>query len=294
MVDVSVVQKKFEDGEFEEYKGKNFGKKYFDKIHRRGDTDCYWIDSQGTKRILFKIRRGVIPPDMAKKVYDTFLVHSKKANDQRSVASGSGLRKWDKSVSRSDVIVRSNISGYFDKPYMQIKKYFKTTTVCRTTAFTKKNWSKWEKVIPFFELIASKYKELAPEMYKRQIGLFSKCPPGFRIGKTPFSTVTSNYNWRTSCHKDRGDYKDGMGNLTVLGGKFRGGYVGFPQFKVAVDVRPGDVVIMDVHQWHCNTELDTNDTDRTRLSFVTYFREKISECNKKKVIGDDVYYYKSL
>lgn len=113
-----------------------------------------------------------------------------------------------------------------------------------------------------------------------------------RIGKTPFTTVTSNYNWRTSCQKDQGDFRDGMGNLTVLGGDFKGGYLGFPQFGVAVEVRPRDTSIMDVHQWHCNTELKTNDKDKIRLSFVTYFREKMVDFNKKKVIDGEVYYFK--
>lgn len=294
MVETIIVRKKYSDREFESNSGKNFDKKHFTTISRKGDVDCYWVDDQGVQRILFKIRRKVIPEEIAKITYNTFVKHSMKVNDQRSVASGSGLRKWDKNVSRSGVLVRSNISGYFDKPYMQIKKHFKTTNVCRTTAFTKKNLDKWEKTIPFFEIIASKYKQLAPEEYRKQIELFSKCPPGFQIGNTPFTTVTSNYNWRTACHKDSGDFQEGLGNITVLGGDFKGGYLGFPQFRVAVDVRPGDVVIMDVHQWHCNTELETNDTDRTRLSFVTYFRENMVHCNKKKIIDGDVYYYKSL
>ena len=287
------VSKKFGDREFQEYEGKNFSRKYFRKIFKTGDVDCYWTDTDGSRKILFKIRRNVIPPEMAREVYGVFLKHSKKVNDQRSVASGSEEKKKnDRGITRSNVLVRSNISGYFDTPYMQIKKHFKTTTVCRTTAFTRNNWDKWERVIPFFEIIAKKYKELAPEMYSLQLREMAKCPPGFRIGRTPFTTVTSNYNWRTACHRDRGDFSRGLGNLTVLGGKFRGGYLGFPQFRVAVDVRPGDVVIMDVHQWHCNTELDTNDNDRTRLSFVTYFREKMVDCNKKKIIDGNEYYYK--
>ena len=137
------------------------------------------------------------------------------------------------------------------------------------------------------------YKELAPKHHRKQCSLFKKCPPGMRIGRTPFTTITTNYNWRTACHKDKGDYKDGLGNLTVLGDNtFKGGYLGFPQFKVAVDVRPGDTVIMDVHQWHCNTELDA-DENRVRLSFVSYFREKMVNCDKKKIINGETYWYKS-
>lgn len=293
MVKKVIVTKIHTDKDFEKFSGENFNKKYYKKIFKKGDIDCYWKDSDGKEHILFKVRRKVIPEDLQQLVFKTFLSHSKKVNDQRSVASGNQKRKWDKGVSRSNVSIRSNISGYFDTPYMQIQKHFKTKTVCRTTAFTRKNLEKWKSTIPFFELIAKQYKNLAPEQYKKQMNLFKKCPPGFQIGKTPFTTVTSNYNWRTACHKDKGDFEQGMGNLTVLGSDFEGGYLGFPQFGVAVDVRPRDTAIMDVHQWHCNTELKVNDTDKIRLSFVTYFREKMVNCDKKKIINGETYYYKS-
>lgn len=286
------VKKIHSDEYMNSLKGSNFDEKYYKKVIKSGNVDCLWRDSDGVDRVLFKVRRGVISPELAKKAFDTFVRHSRTINDQRSVASGTSKRIWDGGISRSKDTIRSNISGYFDTPYMQIQKHFKTKTVCRTTAFTKKNWDKWEKVIPFFEKIAECYRKLAPREYKLQMELFKKCPPGFQIGSTPFTTVTSNYNWRTSCHRDKGDFSGGMGNLTVLGGDFKGGYVGFPQFGVALDVRPRDTVIMDVHQWHCNTELDADDT-RIRLSFVTYFREKMVDCNTKKVIDGDIYYFKS-
>jgi hypothetical protein len=288
-----IVKKIHSDEYMNERKGANFGKSYFGKIILSGNVDCMWEDEDKNLRLLFKVRRKVIPEDIAKDAFNTFVKHSMKLNDQRAVAAGTDKKIWDKNgISRSTSTVRSNISGYFDKPYMQIKKHFNTTTVCRTTAFTTKNWDKWEKSLPFFQKIADCYKELAPVEYRKQISLFKTCPSGFRIGKTPFTTVTSNYNWRTSCHRDKGDFKDGMGNLTVLGGDFKGGYLGFPQFGVAVDVKSRDVAIMDVHQWHCNTELYTNDKDKVRLSFVTYFREKMVQCNKKKVVDGVVYYFK--
>ena len=113
-----------------------------------------------------------------------------------------------------------------------------------------------------------------------------------QVGQTPFTTVTSNYNWRTSMHKDRGDFKGGLGNLTILGDDtYKGGHLGFPQFRVAVDVRPMDFVLMDVHQWHCNTPLKA-DKDNVRLSFVCYFREKMVDCNTKKIHKGQTVYYK--
>lgn len=282
---VKIVKKLYEDKDFEKYKDTNFNEAYYKKIYKKKDIDCYWADTDNIKRILFKIRRKVISDDIQKLVRDVFEKFNKK-----NVFSKQTSFKADYNTNfRSP---RSKISGFYDRPSPNIFNKFKTKTVCRTTAFTRDNLEKWKTVIPFFELIAEIYKELAPEEYNRQIKLFKKCPPGFQIGKTPFTTITSNYNWRTACHKDSGDFKDGLGNLTVVGDKgFSGGYLGFPQFGVAVDVRPGDTVIMDVHQWHCNTELQADDNN-VRLSFVSYFREKMVKCNKKKIIDGEIYWFK--
>lgn len=291
MVKTIFVKKIYSDEFMNDKKGCNFDLSHYSRVIKRGDIDCYWEDEDGKRNVLFKVRRRVISKGNAKTTFDSFVKHSKTVNDQRSIASGTDKRIWDKGISRSTEKIRSNISGYFDKPYMQIQKHFNTKTVCRTTSFTKKNWNKWESSIPFFETIANCYKELCPIEYNSQMMLFKDSPSGFQIGNTPFTTVTSNYNWRTSCHKDKGDYSGGMGNLTILGGDFKGGFIGFPQFDIAVDLRPRDTAIMDVHQWHCNTELDADD-NRIRLSFVTYFREKMVDCNKKKVINGDIYYFK--
>ena len=88
--------------------------------------------------------------------------------------------------------------------------------------------------------------------------------------------MTINHNWRTALHKDAGDLKEGFGNLVVLEeGKYKGGETGFPQYGVCVDVRQGDFLAMDVHEWHCNTKLlyggehDTSQEDEFYES-VTY------------------------
>ena len=49
-----------------------------------------------------------------------------------------------------------------------------------------------------------------------------------------------------------------------------------------VVVREGDFLGMDVHQYHCNTEINPITKDYTRLSIVAYLREKMIECAKKK------------
>ena len=288
MINTFYVKKKYSDNEFKNNEGTYFGESHYNKIYKKGDIDVFWKDDNGGEKILFKIRRGVIPKDMHNKIREIYEPFVKKGDNKHNQGFISDISK--KYGYRSS---KSKISGYFDKSYQQLNKHFETINVCRTTSFTRDNFEEWKKAIPFFERIGKIYKELAPEHHRKQCSLFKHCPPGMRIGRTPFTTITTNYNWRTACHKDRGDYRLGMGNLTVLGDNtFEGGYLGFPQFKVAVDVRPGDTVIMDVHQWHCNTELDANE-NRVRLSFVSYFREKMVNCNKKKVINGETFWHKS-
>jgi hypothetical protein len=125
-----------------------------------------------------------------------------------------------------------------------------------------------------------------------------------------------NRNFRTALHKDDGDFKEGFGNLTVLEyGQYSGGATCFPRFGVGFNVRTGDFLAMDVHEWHCNNEMtETNDQKEynkrlpkiysnslttgtlgqekpfTRISFVCYLREKLVSCKS----GPTHEYYKRI
>ena len=81
-----------------------------------------------------------------------------------------------------------------------------------------------------------------------------------------------------------------MGNLIVVGKDFTGGYLGFPQFKILIKIEPGDFLLMDSHQWHCNTPIKILKDGGFRLSFVMYIREDMKLCKRKKMIENNVYY----
>lgn len=305
MVKVIYVKKKISDEKFEKYaNGKHFGRKHFDRVIR-DDTDCYWVDELGKKHILFKFRKNAITlgksqVEKIRNIYEQFGkegTNNIKTNSFKLTSNVSNKKTYTsgkpviKIYTRSQ---RSKISGFYDRASIpNLIRNFNTTNVCRTTRFTRDHFDKWTEALPLFEKISNIYKRLAPTYYKKQILLFDKSPKGLRIGNTAFTTVTSNYNWRTACHKDKGDFSGGLGNLSILGDDtYTGGYLGFPQFKVAVDVRPLDVIIMDVHQWHCNTELKANE-DNVRLSFVCYYRNNMLNCNRKGKYSE-TYYYKSM
>ena len=123
----------------------------------------------------------------------------------------------------------------------------------------------------------------SPFYYKKQRERANESPL-YLIGDSCFSTLTLNYNWRTACHYDVGDYTDGLSIISVLGDdNWEGCLIGFPKYKIAVDVRVGDIIIMDSHEMHCNTEFkDSPDNDGNaefnRLSVVFYLRQNMNNC----------------
>ena len=208
--------------------------------------------------------------------------------------------------------VSSGILGYYDKPdrnlfnpsninnnnnnsntKIKISRKRKIPT-CRTTKFTRDQVEKWDKCLPLLKEADKQFKKLVPDRHKTQL-IRAKKTPKFQIKNTAFSTITINYNFRTALHKDKGDLEEGFGNLLVLeksksensneSHDYSGGYLCFPQFKIGVDVRQGDFLAMDVHQFHTNTKINSlikGKNNYGRLSIVCYLRKNMIKCVKKK------------
>jgi hypothetical protein len=178
---------------------------------------------------------------------------------------------------------------------------------CRMTRFTSKFFDKYTDGLPYIQELSNQYKLLHPEAFKSQFDRI-KLSPSYQIADTPFSTVTINRNFRTGLHKDKGDY-GGVAVLSVLErGEYNGGVLMMPRYGIGIDIRQGDVLVSDVHQWHCNTELwtteeqdknnlllepyFTNDKNKMisgseynfdRISFVCYLREKMIDCPTENI-----------
>lgn len=171
--------------------------------------------------------------------------------------------------------VFSGIAGSYEK-YPRIP-------YCRLTAFTANNSKKFEKAIPFIEVISQKFQELVPGRFEVQKEAISRVDQEFKVGNSVYSTITVNKNYRTAAHRDAGDFKEGFGNLTTLsnGPDWDGCYLVFPEYRAAVDVRPGDLLLAELHSIHGNTEISSPNDDHERISVVCYMREKIVECGSK-------------
>ena len=303
-VTIIVVKKMMSDSQIS-----NCEADYFDNNHYKhtinSDTDCYRIDENGDKILLAKFRKRVIPDHLSKLGMKNLKKAAMQKHDNRGASAGKiDVSKMPKYANNPKLFhgkskfrilgyyskitgkfvnnslgnqSKSNIIGYFDK---RDRNLGVGAPPCRTTAFTSQQYEKYKETIPLIKAIDRQFKKLIPDRHKIKHEQAHKTPK-FVIADTSFSTVTINYNWRTALHKDAGDLKEGYGNLVVLEeGKYKGGETGFPQYGVCVDVRQGDFLAMDVHEWHCNTKLVPISKDYTRLSMVAYLRENMIRCNK--------------
>jgi len=243
------------------------------------DADVY--DINGT--LLLRFRKNKLKNKNIKNFYDNVIDFATKSTSKNR---GSTTGSKDKSVWTNPEVM-SNIIGYFDK-LSPIHKYLlkkrgqslpKITV--RETKFVQDYPDKYKKLIPLIKEIDYYYKKYIPDRYVKQKKKANQTP--FRISSTAFTTITTNVNFQTSIHTDKGDDIEGFGNLAVIEhGKYTGGETCFPQYGIGVNVRNSDILYMDVHQPHANLPIKLETPDVKRLSIVCYLRTSIWKQTKGK------------
>lgn len=259
------------------------------------EEDCDVFKPDGSPLIIF--RREVLPEKVCQIAYPAIReaaaisqnrgyaagaipekVEDRKGNRVKLAAVMSGTRarplKKDGTVSNTNYAqeVESGIIGYFDRnarfPY------------CRTTAYTMRQVEKWKKVLPLIQSVGEVFKKECPERYAAQMEIVKKTSPDFVIENSPFTTVTVNRNWRTAAHKDAGDLKEGFGVMCALraGQPYKGCYLVFPRYRVAVNMRTRDLLLAEVHEVHGNSPIIGIENLYERISLVLYYREKMVNC----------------
>ena len=163
--------------------------------------------------------------------------------------------------------VFSGVAGWFDR-YPRIP-------FGRATSYTRDEPEKFALSFPFLQSLDRGFKELLPWRWGNQRAAADKLDPRFLVPETVFTTITVNKTFRTACHRDAGDLDSGLSNLLVVGkGNYTGGYLVFPEYRIAVNVRPGDLLLVNNHEIiHANTEIVLDTPDAERISLVCYFRE---------------------
>jgi hypothetical protein len=309
MVKKIVLDKKISDIDISKKEGYFFSDTDFDTIITE-DYDVFRKENH-TELLLLSFRKNVLSKKNCIDSYNSLKEYAKRKHNNRGSAGGlldvSKLPNYVKEITnktkfrtyykgkdnkeKKDHIsnyVQSGIIGYFDRyDRNQLgKDKEKPKIPCRTTKFTKEQVEKWDKCLPLIKEINKHFKKQVSNRHKIQLTR-AKLTKEFQILNTAFSTITINLNYRTALHKDKGDLEEGFGNLIVLEGDkcetgkepYSGGYLGFPQYGVCVDVRQGDFLAMDVHQFHCNTEIIGENC--SRLSIVCYLRKNMIKCLNK-------------
>jgi hypothetical protein len=155
----------------------------------------------------------------------------------------------------------------------------------RATAYTEHNYEKFKKCYPFIQSLNRGFKELMPRRWQLQKDAADKIDPEFLIPETVFTTLTVNNTWTTACHRDFSNLRDSISNLLVLSDNdnYSGGYLTFPEYRIAVNVRPGDLLIVENAKIiHGNTKITKNDPDAHRISVVSYFRDGMLDLGTKE------------
>jgi hypothetical protein len=191
--------------------------------------------------------------------------------DVRAVAHSS-LRKMGRG-SHEKRPYQGDAGGYFD---------------CRATKFTASDLDGWSRVLGYVGSLDDKFRsenEALQGRYDVQRAAADRTDPSLIINGTAFSTITVNC-WdatrdrRSPLHKDSRDLVEGFG---VIGCASSFGYEGatliFPAFRIGFDLRAGDVLLCDVHEFHCNAPLIASGPFE-RIIVVAYFVEDMVACGK--------------
>lgn len=196
--------------------------------------------------------------------------------NNRGIAAGSGYIKkvkQDGSVSKTNrgASVNSGMFGFYERtprfPY------------CRACAWNMYNPEKYSAVLPTLQGVSELFKYNVYDKWLYQKEFVSRTNPDFVIDQTVFTTITVNKNFRTAAHKDAGDLENGFSAMTVGSeGLWAGANLVFPDFRVAVELGHGDLILFQPHEFHGNTPLLPMSKNAARWSFVHYYRTNIQHC----------------
>ena len=246
------------------------------------DADVFIENPDGSAgKLLIRFRKNKLSKEKVDAFWDNVIQFARKDTTNRGTASGSKIKDLSNNPK-----IKTNIIGYFDtispsQKFLLKNAGIKLDSTARETAFIRDNPEKFERLIPLVKEIDEYYEKYAPEYYAKQRKKADQTH--FKIRGTSFTTITTNVNFQTSLHKDKGDDSDGFGNLAVIErGEYTGAETCFPQFGVGVDCRTCDILFMDVHYWHSNLPMKKITKDAERLSIVCYLRWRLWEMTRGK------------
>jgi hypothetical protein len=269
-IDIIYVRADIPDEEMEKLKNKLIERSSIKDIIKN-DCDVYTEDNI----LLLKYRKNKLDNKNIDEFYNNVINFAKKSyTTNRGSVCGSNKKNL-----LDNPKVFSNVIGYMDdfsakqKYLLKIQKK-KVEYNVRECRFNADYPEKYKNLMPLIQEIDDNYKKLIPENYNKQLKKANETL--FRISNTSFTTITTNVNFQTSIHRDKGDDEEGFGNLCVIeNGEYNGAETCFPQYGIGVDVRNGDILFMDVHKYHGNLPMVSKNNDVIRLSIVCYLRHNV-------------------
>lgn len=262
--------------QWDDFLGQKLGEDSYDVLLTE-DADVFTPEGE----LLLNFRKKCIPQLACADAFAELRKLNQKTSN-RGMASGKGLQRkrirQDGTISNTNEVPRehqviSNIIGYFDR-YTRIP-------YCRQTAYNANHPEEFARVLPFLKGASAAFARHAPERFAVQMEVVKKTNPDFVIQGTVFTTITVNKNWQTAVHTDKGDLKEGLSCITALrAGKFTGGNLVFPHYRVAVNLDTSDLLLFDSHHMHGNTPLVAENRREPfeRVSLVLYYRKKMQHC----------------
>ena len=231
-----IVAKMMTDSEIESKAGHFFDRSHYLRV-LDNDVDIY--DENGD--LIAALRKNVIPAELSVLGSKSFLKYSKKMKStNRGMASGLvDLSKFSKNAvelldegkvksrikfkdgrvstyklcNSSNSIVAGYINGKALSDYKKPNQIQSEPTKGRLTAFSKNQPEAWDQFLPLLDYVNNLFLDICPEQYQLQNQELEDCP--YRIGDSIFTTVTVNYNFRTACHKDKGNLKNSVSAFIV-------------------------------------------------------------------------------
>ena len=290
-----------------ELEGHRPSDRHFDSVID-SDTDIYDPEDG---RLVLRFRKQVLKADcvhLARRVFGHIDEQMRPSYVRRSAAGFLDLervREFRADVVAIEPIGTRKFAGTFVlkngrrlkdslsnpvKSFMAGYNYNRYRMIGAPTGFSRKFPEEWQRALPFFEDIGGNLDALLPTVSKVMHAWCVKTAvaPNFTIGNTCLSTVAVNVNYDSCFHFDRGDLPEGYSTLTALavGGSYKGGLLVLPQYRVAIDVRNGDLLCNQSHRdLHGNTEVVSQGAAK-RISFVTYLKKTLK--NARNGLSSDV------
>lgn len=192
--------------------------------------------------------------------------------DNRGFASGSPRLRYGEDSRTRTIKVSSAVVGAMEAQ--------PSTPYCRQTSWTMKHADKFAALYPMLVDIDRHMQEQVPQRWKNQKAYAMRTDPNWMIPGTVFTTLTVNNTYPTGVHTDKGDLESGFSTLAVFRkGEYSGGVFVLVKYRIGVDMQHGDLLLLDAHEFHGNTAIQTVSEDAERISLVSYFREKMVACD---------------